>query len=75
MFHSHAWIGLALLPVTWASSDQAATTRARADFDRHFPAGWSRDTVPDLPAAAGSLLARVKSRWQSLVLAGRWARD
>jgi hypothetical protein len=72
MFHSQASIGLALLPVTWASDDQAATaqrTRPRADFDRYFPAGWSRDTVPDLPAAAASVLARVKSRWQSSPLA------
>jgi hypothetical protein len=69
MFHSQASIGLALLPVAWASNDQAATQRAgngaRADFDRHFPAGWSRETVPDLPAAAASALARAKSRWQS----------
>jgi hypothetical protein len=73
MFHSQASIGLALLPVAWASNDQAATTRgssgSRAEFDRHFPAGWSRDTVPDLPAAAASALARVKSRWQSSALA------
>jgi hypothetical protein len=87
MFHSQASIGLALLPVAWAAreqasrdpspNDQAATIRAgsgaRADFDRHFPAGWSRETVPDLPAAAASGLARVKSRWQSSTLAA-WLR-
>lgn len=72
MFHSQASIGLALLPVAWASDDQAATTRGellragpaprsrpRADLDRYFPAGWSRDTVPDLPAAAASALRRL----------------
>lgn len=78
MFHSQAAIGLALLPVAWASrapasNDQAATTRvgnaARTDFDRYFPAGWSRETVPDLSAAATSALARMKSRWQSSDLA------
>jgi len=73
MFHSQAAIGLALLPVAWASSDQAATrgagSGARADGDRHFPVGWSRETVPDLPAAVASALARVKSRWQSSSLA------
>jgi hypothetical protein len=83
MFHSQAWIGLALLPVAWASrdsasNDQAATSRARsgarADLDRHFPAGWSRDTVPDLPAAAASALARVKSRWQSSAVAAAFRR-
>jgi hypothetical protein len=77
MFHSQASIGLALLPVAWASNDQAATSRPRADFDRYFPAGWSRDTVPDLPAATTSALARMKSRWQSTALAAslrRWSR-
>ena len=72
MFHSQASIGLALLPLAWASDDQAATTRGsrpRADLDRYFPAGWSRDTVPDLPAAAASALARMKLRWQSTALA------
>jgi hypothetical protein len=87
MFHSQAAVGLALLPVAWAASDRAASDRAasdpeatpcdrgsRADFVRHFPAGWSRDTVPDFLAAAARVLARVKSRWQSSVLSARAAR-
>lgn len=86
MFHSQASIGLALLPVAWASNDQAATTggdlvrggpapRPRADLDRYFPAGWSRDTVPDLPAAAASALARMLARWQSTAASvRRWFR-
>ena len=78
MFHSQASIGLALLPLAWASDDQAATTRGsrpRADLDRYFPAGWSRDTVPDLPAAAASALARMQSRWQGMAASlRRWSR-
>jgi hypothetical protein len=90
MFHSpQAVIGLALLPMTWASST-AAEDRARSanageqraredDLVRYFPAGWTRESVPDWPAvgarAAAPLLRRVKSRWQASALAALLARS
>ena len=93
MFHSQAAIGLALLPMTWASSavpaDRPGVAHGAAqlsreecsreeDLARYFPAGWSRESVPDWPAvgarAAAPLLRRVKSRWQASELAALCAR-
>jgi hypothetical protein len=87
MFHPpQASIGLALLPMAWAASDRAraggkAPERARDDdLVRYFPAAWSRESVPDAPAAAASLLRRLAAAWQSSSLAAwggrglrRWA--
>jgi len=94
MFHPpQAAIGLALLPMTWASStapvDRPRTANGGAQFSRaegsreddlvrYFPAGWSRESVPDWPAvgarAAAPLLRRVTSRWQASRLAAPFAR-
>jgi len=61
-----AAIGLALLPVAWASSDSAAQRRGpgagrrapEEDLARYFPPGWQRESVPDWPAALAGLIQR-----------------
>ena len=81
MFHPpQASVGLALLPMAWAASDRAraggkAAERAHDDdLARYFPAGWSRESVPDAPAAAASLLRRLVAAWQHSSLAARGRR-
>lgn len=67
MFHPPAAIGLALLPMAWASSDGAAERRspgaarraAEEDLARYFPAGWQRESLPDWPAAAAPVVRNV----------------
>jgi hypothetical protein len=88
MFPSQAAIGLALLPMTWAANDAAANDPAadrprvangaaqrsqEDDLVRYFPAGWSRESLPDWPAVSAQAVApalrRVKSKWQDSVFA------
>jgi hypothetical protein len=83
MFHPPAMIGLALLPMAWASSDRAADRRnadasrraAEADLARYFPAGWQRESLPHWPAAAAPVVRNVNLKWQGSALAAVFRRS
>ena len=70
MFHPpQAAIGLALLPLVWASAERARAERGGMaaqerdrDLARYFPPAWNRETVPDWFASPAG-----RSSWSGLL--------